>query len=144
MSVCAISARACRCRIARGLLDLGRQCVLEAVGMELKALAVSGAGVPCAQNAIRDFSGGKVRLGLLNDAAERLESIALRIDGVAHARVDGDAVEVFEPRDAHAFEVAIKGAREEAARLAHGERRADVRACDRAECEGEASALERA
>jgi hypothetical protein len=53
--------------------------------MELKALAVGGAGVPCAQNAVRDFSWSKVRLGLLDDAAQRLENVALRIDGSADA-----------------------------------------------------------
>src|SRR5258707_1263101 len=100
-------------------------------------LLVERCDLPSDGGAFGREAGGEVGLGLLDDAAERLENVALRIDGGADARVDGDAVEVFEPGDAHALEVAVEGAREEAAGLIDGERRADVGARDRAECKGE-------
>ena len=59
------------------------------------------------------------------------------VDDGADARVERDAVEVFEPRDAHAFEAAVERAREECAGFVDGERRAGIGAGDGAEGEGE-------
>jgi hypothetical protein len=70
----------------------------------------------------------------------RLKNLALRIDDASDARIDGDAVQLFEPRHTHALEVAFQRAREETSGLIDGKRRADVGACDRAQREGQIGA----
>ena len=61
--------------------DLATQRVLEGLGVLLEDRAVAGDVVPRAQSAERGFGGSEVRLGLLDDAAERFKGLAMRVDG---------------------------------------------------------------
>ena len=97
-------------------LDFVFERVLEGVGVLLQHRAVVGSVGPCAEGAEGDFGGREVGLSLLDDAAERFERSAMRVDDGADAWVEGHAAEVFEPGDAHAFEAAFERAREEVRR----------------------------
>ncbi len=91
--------------------------VLELAGVLLQRCAVVGGGRPCTKNAEGNFSGREVGLSLLDDAAERFERSAMRVDDGADARVEGRAAEVFEPCNAHTFEAAIERAGERGRRV---------------------------
>ena len=60
--------------------NLAAERVFEAVWMSLEQRAMRRGRAPDAQDAKRNFGGGKVGLRLLNDAADRLERLALRVD----------------------------------------------------------------
>ena len=51
---------------------------------------------------------GEVRLGFVNEAAERFENGALRIHQITDAAIDRCAAESCPPGDAHAFDVAVE------------------------------------
>ncbi len=70
-----------------------------------------------AQDAEGNFGEREIRLGLFDDAAERLECFSLAIDHGAHARIEGHAAEILEPGHAYALEAAVERAREKFSRL---------------------------
>src|ERR1700726_214288 len=63
----------------------------------------------------------------------------MAIHNGAHARVEGDASQIFEPRYAHTFETAVGRTREMFAGFGDGERGARVRGRDCTEHEGQVS-----
>ena len=62
----------------------------------------------------------EIRLGLFDNAAERLEHRAIRVDDSPNLRLDGNPAEVAPPSDAHALHVRIERSGE--ARWVIGER----------------------
>ncbi len=122
---------------ALSFADLGREGVLESFGMLAQLAAVNGRGVPGAQQAEAGFGGGKIGLGLFDDAAERFEGGAMGVHHGADARVEGNATETPEPGDAHTFETAAEGQGKEFAGVVNGERVTGIGTGDGAEGEGE-------
>ena len=76
---------------------------------------------------------GEIRLGLLHDAAERLEHAALGVHYASHTPIDRHATQILPPRDPHALEVAIQRRGEPASVFGDRDRRSRVRPGDRAQ-----------
>ncbi len=117
---------------AQAFLDLAFKRVLESVRVVVQARAIGVCGSQRTQSAKRDFRRGKIRLGLLHDASQRLKSFPVPIHNRAHARIERHAAQILEPCHARAFETAFERARENFSRLINRKRRAGIRPGDRA------------
>src|SRR6185437_6495430 len=91
--------------------DFSGQSILERPRMLLQPFAVSVGSVPRAQNTECDLSFGKIRLGLLHDAAEPFEHLPLFIDDGAYPPVERHATQIFEPCYAHACKAPLQRTR---------------------------------
>src|ERR1017187_2447655 len=92
---------------------------------------------PGAKNAERNLGGRKVWLRLLDNAAQRFESLPMPVDHGADAEIERHAAEVFEPGDADAFKTSVEREGETFARLVDGEWRARIVARDSAQAQRE-------
>src|SRR5262245_58849133 len=117
-------------------LDFTFQRVLERVGMLLQSYTIGICTIPCTKEAEGNLGGGKVRLRLLDDAADGFKCFGMSIYYRADARIEGHTAKVLEPSHAHALEAAVERAREAFTRLVDGKRCPGIRSSDRAQSEG--------
>src|SRR5262247_1818629 len=104
--------------------------------MLLQSYTIGIGTIPCAKQTEGNLGRTKVRLRLLDDAAEGFKCLLVSIYHRPDTRVEGHTAKVLEPSHAHALEGAVERAREAFTRLVDGKRRPGIRSRDRAQPEG--------
>ena len=91
-------------------LDLGDGLGLQQVAVLVQQRAIGSRGAKRADRKKDRVGVREVRSRFLDDAAQVLERLALRVEHGAHAPVERQAAEIRAPRDARAAKVALERA----------------------------------